>query len=120
MGAAFQKVNFLRDIKADYEGLNRAYFPHFDFCRFNQSDKIKIENEIEEDFEHAYRGVVALPEKARFGVYVAYKYYRSLFNKIKKLKPEHVLERRIRIPNLNKATLLLSARIANHFNIIYR
>ncbi len=118
LGAAFQKVNFLRDLKADYEGLNRAYFPNFDFNNFNQTTKTKIEEEIEKDFEKAYSGILMLPIKARFGVYVAYKYYVSLFRKIKRLRPEHVMERRVRIDNYNKAALLVSARIANQLNLI--
>jgi len=118
LGAAFQKVNFLRDLKADYEGLNRAYFPDFDFDNFNQAAKTKIEDDIENDFKNAYAGILQLPIKARFGVYVAYKYYVSLFQKIKRLRPEHIMERRVRIDNYNKAALLVSARIANQLNLI--
>src|SRR4029079_888533 len=84
LGAAFQKVNFLRDVKADYEQLNRTYFPGVDFNNFTPSMKMRIEDDIAQDFSNAYRGIIRLPVKARFGVYVAYKYYLSLFRKIKK------------------------------------
>jgi phytoene synthase len=83
LGAAFQKVNFLRDIKADFNDLSRIYFPGCDFHNFTGLDKERIEADIEEDFRRAYLGIRKLPIKARFGVYVAYKYYYSLFRKIK-------------------------------------
>jgi phytoene/squalene synthetase len=79
LGAAFQKVNFLRDVKADYEQLNRTYFPGVDFNNFTPSMKMQIEEDIARDFANAYQGIIHLPVKARFGVYVAYKYYLSLF-----------------------------------------
>ena len=87
LGAAFQKVNFLRDVKADFEQLSRTYFPEVDFCNFTTSMKIQIEEDVARDFADAYEGIIHLPVKARFGVYVAYKYYLSLFRKIKKTKP---------------------------------
>lgn len=117
LGAAFQKVNFLRDIKADYNGLSRVYFPGCDFNNFTEQDKKKIEAEIYYDFREAYQGVLKLPAKARFGVYVAYKYYLSLFKKIKKLKPEKVLEKRIRIPNYYKAFIILRAGVKNQLRL---
>ncbi|MGL5946957.1 MAG: phytoene/squalene synthase family protein, partial [Sediminibacterium sp.] len=83
LGAAFQKVNFLRDLKADFEGLDRIYFPGCDFRNFTNADKEQIESDIQKDFDNAYKGIIELPLKARFGVYVAYKYYLSLFKKIK-------------------------------------
>ena len=86
LGAAFQKVNFLRDIKADNEQLNRMYFPNCNFQKFSFADKLQIEKDIQYDFDNAYAGILQLPAKARFGVYVAYKYYFSLFKKIKKLQ----------------------------------
>lgn len=118
LGAAFQKVNFLRDFKADYQLLNRTYFPGCCFSTFDEAAKADIVRNIESDFRVAYEGVLMLPIKARFGVYVAYRYYYSLFNKIKKLKAEHVLERRIRIPNFNKAVLVMNAKIAFQLNLI--
>lgn len=118
LGAAFQKVNFLRDIKADYNGLSRMYFPNFDFRNFTDQDKKRIEEDIENDFDKSYEGILNLPAKARFGVYVAYRYYRSLFMKIKKMKPNRVLEQRIRISNYYKAMIILSAGLRNQFKLI--
>lgn len=118
LGAAFQKVNFLRDIRADYNGLSRMYFPGCDFNNFTDTDKLKIEQEIEEDFKNAYEGILQLPLKARFGVYVAYKYYFSLFKKIRKMKPALVLQARVRIPNYHKMMILLRAGVKNHMGLI--
>lgn len=118
LGAAFQKVNFLRDIKADYNGLSRVYFPSCDFNNFTETDKRKIEEDIEKDFRDAYLGICKLPLKARFGVYVAYKYYLSLFKKIRKMKPACVLEKRIRIPNYYKAMIILRAGVKNQLRLI--
>jgi len=102
LGAAFQKVNFLRDIQADFLSLSRMYFPGCNFHNFTPHDKARIEADIEADFRAAYEGIVRLPLKARFGVYVAYKYYYSLFRKIKDTQPDHILQKRIRIPNYIK------------------
>lgn len=118
LGAAFQKVNFLRDIKADYNGLSRVYFPGCDFNNFTEEDKRKIEEDIQADFRNAYHGICKLPLKARFGVYVAYKYYLSLFKKIKRLKPARVLEERIRIPNYYKAMIIFRAGVKNQLRLI--
>jgi phytoene/squalene synthetase len=118
LGAAFQKVNFLRDIKADYNELSRVYFPGCDFNNFTAADKQKIESDIHADFKNAYHGICQLPLKARFGVYVAYKYYLSLFKKIKKMQPASVLERRVRIPNFYKAMIVLRAGVKNQLGLI--
>ena len=118
LGAAFQKVNFLRDVKADYDGLHRTYFPGCDFKNFTDNDKIKIEEEIQHDFNNAFAGILHLPIKARFGVYVAYKYYLSLFTKIRRVKPARILEERIRIPNYSKALIILRAGVKNQLNLI--
>ncbi|HMU46650.1 MAG TPA: phytoene/squalene synthase family protein [Chitinophagaceae bacterium] len=118
LGAAFQKVNFLRDIKADYNGLSRVYFPACDFKNFSERNKKEIEEDIINDFRKAYDGILQLPAKAKFGVYVAYKYYFSLFKKIRKLKPSLVLERRIRIPNYYKLLIIFRAGIKNQLNLI--
>jgi phytoene/squalene synthetase len=118
LGAAFQKVNFLRDMKADYNGLSRIYFPGCDFNNFNDSEKKQIEADIENDFREAYQGIFKLPWKARFGVYVAFKYYYSLFKKIKRMKPARVLEERIRIPNYYKAMIFLRAGVKNQLRLI--
>lgn len=118
LGAAFQKVNFLRDINADFNGLNRVYFPDCDFSNFTSEDKEKIEIDIEKDFREAYKGITALPIKARFGVYVAYKYYYSLFKKIKRTKPSRIFFERIRIPGHHKAMILVRAGVKNQLNMI--
>jgi len=118
LGAAFQKVNFLRDVKADYLLLSRTYFPDVDFNNFTMAEKEKIEADIAADFAHAYKGIVQLPVKARFGVYVAYKYYLSLFKKIKKTPPVHILEQRIRIPNYGKVYIVAKAGVRAQLNLL--
>jgi phytoene/squalene synthetase len=118
LGSAFQKVNFLRDVKADFEGLDRMYFPDCDFTNFTQADKLAIEQDIQKDFDEAYAGILNLPIKARFGVYVAYKYYLSLFKKIQRLEPAHILESRVRIPDYGKAFILAKAGIRSQLNIL--
>lgn len=118
LGAAFQKVNFLRDIKADYNSLNRTYFPGVDFTNFTGRCKKQIEEDIAADFRNAYDGILQLPWKARFGVYVAYKYYYSLFRKICKTQPSQILETRIRIPNYRKAMIIVRAGVKNQLNLI--
>jgi phytoene/squalene synthetase len=118
LGAAFQKVNFLRDIKADFNGLSRIYFPGCDFNNFTEQQKAQIEEDINNDFRHAYEGITRLPLKARFGVYVAYKYYLSLFKKIKRLEPAKVLEERVRISNYRKAMIIFRAGIKNQLRLI--
>jgi 15-cis-phytoene synthase len=118
LGAAFQKVNFLRDMKADYQHLGRTYFPGVDFMNFTQHNKKKVEEDIAADFAHAYESILQLPPKARFGVYVAYKYYNSLFKKIKKTKPANILEQRIRIPAYGKAFILAKAGLRSRLNIL--
>lgn len=118
LGAAFQKVNFLRDIKADFTDLSRIYFPGCDFHNFTQDDKRQIQEDIEADFREAYKGILNLPLKARFGVYVAYKYYYSLFKKIKRIEPQNILEQRIRIPNYYKAYIVLRASVKNSLRLI--
>jgi 15-cis-phytoene synthase len=118
LGGAFQKVNFLRDIKADFDGLNRIYFPGCDFNNFTPEEKSRIETDIQHDFNEAYHGIMQLPLKARFGVYVAYKYYLSLFRKIKKLQPTCILEARVRIPNYHKLMIVMKAGVKNQLNLI--
>ena len=118
LGAAFQKVNFLRDVKADYEGMDRVYFPDCDFRNFTNEEKRQIEADIEADFKDAFQGIIQLPMKARFGVYVAYKYYLSLFKKIKRLEARRILEERIRIPNYGKAMIVAKAGLRSQFNIL--
>lgn len=118
LGAAFQKVNFLRDINADFNGLARVYFPGCDFNNFTEEQKNQIEQDIHNDFRLAYQGITKLPLKARFGVYVAYKYYLSLFKKIKRLEPARILEKRIRIPNYRKVMIIFRAGVKNQLRLI--
>ncbi|MEO8768503.1 MAG: phytoene/squalene synthase family protein [Ferruginibacter sp.] len=118
LGAAFQKVNFLRDVKADHEELNRTYFPDADLNNFTAIMKNRIEDDIALDFKNAYQGIIQLPVKARFGVYVAYKYYLSLFKKIKKVQPTFLLQDRVRIPNYSKAFILMRAGLRSQLNIL--
>lgn len=118
LGAAFQKVNFLRDVQADFNGLNRIYFPGVDFSNFTPRMKHDIEEEIAADFNRALPGILQLPLKARFGVYVAYKYYLSLFNRIRKVAPTRIMKERVRIPNYRKAMILVRAGVKNQLNLI--
>jgi phytoene synthase len=118
LGAAFQKVNFLRDVKADYQQLNRVYFPGVDFNHFTPAMKRKIEDDIAADFHHAYVGITRLPLHSRFGVYLAYKYYLSLFGKIKRMQPQRILEERVRIPNYAKAWVAAKAVIRTQLNML--
>ena len=118
LGAAFQKVNFLRDVRSDYEQLERTYFPKVDFTCFTTVMKEEIENEVAADFQDAYKGISLLPVKSRFGVYVAYKYYMSLFNKIRKTHAERIMQDRIRIPNYSKAFIIMRAGLKNQLKLI--
>lgn len=108
LGSAFQKVNFLRDIKSDYEERGRVYFPGVDFNSFDKSVKQLIEEDIQKDFDEALDGIRRLPNSAKLGVKVAYLYYQKLFDKIRKLPPETIIHQRVRIPNSRKFSLLLS------------
>lgn len=105
LGSAFQKINFLRDLKEDYHVLGRTYFPNIEMGIFDRSVKESIENEIELEFKEALIGIKKLPVSAKFGVYLAYKYYVSLFRKIKKIPAETILEKRVRIANSEKMYL---------------
>ncbi len=106
LGAAFQKVNFLRDMKSDFHDRGRVYFPGVDFNAFDISAKRIIEEDIQRDFDHALGGIMRLPAGARNGVYLAYKYYLRLFKKISKLPPSRILQERIRIPDSEKMVIL--------------
>ena len=118
LGSAFQKVNFLRDIKADYEGLGRTYFPDVDMNKFSTEDKVRIERDIESDFDHALIGIKKLPITSRKGVYLAYVYYKRLFSKIRRTPAEKIMKQRIRIPNLNKVGLMFQSSIQHQFNLL--
>ncbi len=109
LGSAFQKINFLRDLKDDYSSLGRCYFPDIDMKNFDESCKRQIEQDVLNDFNEGYKGIMELPKTARFGVYVAYVYYKSLFNRIKRSSHNQILQERTRIPNLQKYLLLLSS-----------
>ena len=116
LGSAFQKVNFLRDVKNDFENLHRSYFPKVDFFNFTEEDKHNIILEIEKDFEDGLKGIYMLPNNARFGVYTAYKYYYSLLKKLKKTPSKFIISTRIRIPNYVKMGLLAESYFNYHFN----
>jgi 15-cis-phytoene synthase len=107
LGSAFQKVNFLRDIKSDFEERGRVYFPGVDFNNFDKPAKQLIEEDIQKDFDDALDGIKRLPVGAKMGVKVAYLYYQKLFDKIKGLPPEIITQERIRIPNSRKFSLLI-------------
>jgi phytoene/squalene synthetase len=109
LGSAFQKVNFLRDLKDDYQILGRSYFPNIDMSIFDNDIKSKIEKEIELEFKEAFIGIKKLPSSSIFGVYLAYKYYLSLFEKIKSKSSQEILQSRTRIPNTQKAYVALKS-----------
>jgi 15-cis-phytoene synthase len=106
LGSAFQKVNFLRDVKSDFEERGRVYFPEVDYEKFTIDDKNKIEIDIENDFNEALKGILNLPEDAKLGVLLAYKYYKKLFEKIRNSSVETIQNKRIRVPNYQKLSLL--------------
>ena len=118
LGAAFQKVNFLRDMKDDYEVLGRIYFPGVDINGFTSEAKKKIEEEIDQDFTIALEGIKKLPASSKGGVYLSYVYYRSLFNKIKKLRAHQILKNRIRISNGKKLGLMVNSLLEYKMNLI--
>jgi phytoene/squalene synthetase len=118
LGSAFQKVNFLRDLKQDVEELNRTYFPNIDPDNFRESDKRKIIQEIEEDFALAKEGIKLLPSSAKFGVYVAFKYYSKLLDKLKKTTSKDIKQKRIRVSKLNKIYILVKSYIRFKLNIL--
>ncbi|MDB5156115.1 MAG: phytoene/squalene synthase family protein [Mucilaginibacter sp.] len=113
LGYAFQKINFLRDIKADYEDRGRTYFPGVDFNSFTQQDKQIIEAEIQRDFDAGFEGIKLLPRGVKLGVYTAYSYYLQLFKKIQHMPVDEILNRRVRISNSSKAALYAKA-LAKH------
>ncbi|APG65511.1 phytoene synthase [Tenacibaculum todarodis] len=119
LGSAFQKVNFLRDIKDDFEELNRSYFPNVNFGDFNQQSKEEIIKDIEADFDFAFKnGILKLPAEAKFGVYVAYRYYRRLLKKLKDVHHTKIMETRVRISNPMKINLLARSYVKYKLNII--
>lgn len=111
LGAAFQKVNFLRDIKSDIEERGRVYFPDVDFSHFTDQDKMNIIADVKKDFEHAYKGILMLPIGSRLGVYTAYIYYLKLLQKIERTTASDIMQARIRIPNSQKIVLLAQSYV---------
>lgn len=118
LGSAFQKINFLRDLQADYIGMGRTYFPELEMDRFDEECKKKIEVSIKEDFENGLKGIKKLPRSARFGVYVAYVYYLALFRKIQNTPSEIILRSRISIRKRHKARLLAYSFVKHQLNLI--
>ena len=118
LGSAFQKVNFLRDLKADHDGLNRSYFPNLNIDEFDEPSKKIILDEIDKDFKHALKGIFKLPSSARFGVYTAYKYYLKLLNKLRKTHPLKIKSSRIRVPNYQKVNVLARSYVRYRLNIL--
>ncbi|MCX8524985.1 phytoene/squalene synthase family protein [Chryseobacterium formosus] len=111
LGSAFQKVNFLRDMKDDYQILGRTYFPNVDISYFDNIVKAQIEQEIYDEFKEALEGIKNLPNSSRFGVYLAYRYYISLFRKIKRTSANKIINQRIRISNGKKFSLMMSSYV---------
>ena len=111
LGSAFQKVNFLRDLKDDYQTLGRTYFPNIEMNIFDNSVKVQIEQEIEQEFAEALVGIKKLPASSKFGVYLAYKYYLSLFKKIKRKSSNEILNNRVRVPNPEKAFVAVKSYV---------
>ena len=118
LGSAFQKVNFLRDLKDDFEGLSRSYFPEVNLRNFTEEDKMKIVAEIEEDFAKGLEGIFQLPNTARFGVYTAYKYYSRLLHKLRKTPSTNITQARIRVPNYEKMGVLARSYVKYRFNLL--
>ncbi|MCB0528850.1 MAG: phytoene/squalene synthase family protein [Lewinellaceae bacterium] len=118
LGAAFQKINFLRDIKSDFDDRGRVYFPGVDFRMFSNEDKNRIESDIRSDFDAALEGIRQLPDGARFGVYLAYKYYTHLFAKIRNASAHRIAEERFRLSDKRKVYLLFSSAVRHQLNFL--
>lgn len=118
LGSAFQKVNFLRDIKADFDELNRSYFPNVDLNNLDEHSKQQIINDIESDFEKGLNGIKKLPMEAKFGVFMAYRYYRQLLKKLKKTPALQIRDARIRVSNPKKIELLARSYVKYQLNLM--
>jgi phytoene synthase len=118
LGSAFQKINFLRDLKNDYEQLERSYFPNVDLKDLDEISKQKIIAEIEADFQKGFSGIFMLPDAAKFGVYTAYKYYLRLLKKLKRVPSVEIKNKRIRVPNIQKVDVLARSYVRYRFNIL--
>ena len=118
LGSVFQKVNFIRDISADYNDLKRVYFPQLNINEFNEEEKNKIEDDIEKEFSLALIGIKQLPKSAKKGVFLAYSYYYSLFKKIKSTPASQIMTKRIRTPNFTKFLILMRVQLLNMLKLI--
>ena len=118
LGSAFQKVNFLRDLKADFDGLERTYFPNTNLLELDEVSKDQIVKEIEADFRKGYEGILKLPNESRFGVYMAYRYYSKLLSKLRKLPSLEIKNSRIRVPNYQKVGLLARSYVRYRLNLV--
>jgi phytoene/squalene synthetase len=118
LGSAFQKVNFLRDLKDDSNVLNRVYFPNVDMNNFNEKSKKEIILEIEKDFANSVKGIVKLPKNSKFAVYIAYRYYNKLLKKLKRISSENIVKKRIRIHNLQKFIVIARSYVKYQLNLI--
>ncbi|HSZ24659.1 MAG TPA: phytoene/squalene synthase family protein [Cytophagaceae bacterium] len=118
LGSAFQKINFLRDLKADYQIMGRTYFPGLEMNQFDEKSKKEIENDIQKDFDAGLRGIRKLSKESRFGVYIAYTYYTSLYKKIKRMPASTILNQRIRITDGRKYLLFIGCLIKHKLNLI--
>lgn len=117
LGSAFQKVNFLRDIQADYSQLNRTYFPNVNFGEFTENQKLEIEADIQKEFDHALKGIKKLPLTSKFAVYLAYRYYRGLFNIIRRTHSSVIFTKRIRVNNFEKMLLFSKIMVYKKLNL---
>jgi len=118
LGSAFQKVNFLRDLKDDSNILKRVYFPNVNMNDFNEESKKEIINEIELDFKNAIKGIARLPKNSRFAVYIAYRYYNKLLKKLKRTSSENIVKKRVRIHNFQKFTVIARSYVKYQLNLI--
>ncbi len=118
LGSAFQKVNFLRDLKADYDGLERTYFPNTNLLELDEDSKARIVSEIQEDFSMGYQGIIRLPGESKFGVYMAYRYYNRLLHKLHRTPSVELRQARIRVPNYEKVGLLARSYVKYRLNLV--
>ncbi len=118
LGSAFQKVNFLRDIQADFKDLGRSYFPDINLKQFTETEKGRIEQEITDEFKAALEGIKRLPKSSRLGVYVAYVYYQNLLKRISNVPAHRIMQERIRVPNSQKMSLMLNSYFKNELNLL--
>lgn len=118
LGSAFQKVNFLRDLKADFEGLSRTYFPNTNLEALDEVSKNRIIEDIEDNFRKGYQGILQLPPEAKFGVFIAYRYYRKLLFKLHKTPAMDIKNTRIRVPNYQKFGILTRSYVKYQLKLV--